>query len=380
MIQPWTGCCNQSGAGRITQATGTMSRTVLFFFLSALTLLAAPQDPFAELGFQHFYNLEYDQAIEVFGRKAAANPDDPAAQVHLAQSILFQAMFTNGALESDLISASDPFVSRPKLPVTGQQKSGFEAAIQRAITLTQLKVQANGRDVRALYMLGAALGLRANWNYLVYKSWLDPLRDATQARKLHNQVTEIDPNFHDARLVQGVHDYLVSSLPLTVKMLGVLAGFRGDREEGMRLLRLVYDKGSTNRMNAAVILAAILRREKRQKEAIPLLEEVTTKFPRNYLFRYELALLYADLGNRQKAMQQIDVIEKLRAKVPLSVERLEYMRGSALMQAWDFDGAVAALAKRQRRPITWKPNVGRAGVAYATGRRSACKGPPGRRR
>ncbi len=322
-----------------------MRGLVFLSLLVPMATLCGPPDPLAEAGFQHFYNLEYDQAIEVFGRKNVANDRDPAGFNQLAQSVLFQAMFAHGALESDLVSASDPFVSRPKLPVTEAQKSRFEGAIERAIELSQLRIQANARDTRALYTLGVALGLRANWNYLVHKAWLDPLRDATHARKLHNQITDMDPNYADARLIQGMHDYVVGSLPITIKMMGAIAGFRGDREEGMRSLRKVYEQGTVNRMDAAVLLAAILRREKRQAEAVPLLEEVTTRFPRNYLFRYELALLHADLGNRTKALQQIDVIDKMRVKVSLSMERVESMKGAVLLQMHDADGAIVALAK-----------------------------------
>jgi tetratricopeptide (TPR) repeat protein len=326
-----------------------MRRLVFLSSLVPLLALAGPPDPQVELGFQHFYNLEYDQAIAVFSRVTAANPTDPAAFNFLAQSILFQAMFVNGALESDLISATDPFVTRPKLPVTEQQKKGFETAIQKALDLSQSRLAANPRDTRAMYTLGVAMGLRANWNYLVHKAWLDPLRDATQARKLHNQATDIDPNFTDARMVQGVHDYILASLPFAIKMLGMFTGFRGDREEGMRTIRTVYEKGSVNRSDAAVLLAAILRREKRQSEAVPLLEDVTSRYPRNYLFRYELALLYADLGDRGKVLKQLEVIDGMKGKVAIAPERVEYMRGAALLQLRDVDGAIVALAKATAR-------------------------------
>lgn len=337
-----------------------MHRLVLSLWLiSSLGSVAGASgsqpDPLSEPGFQHFYNLEYDKAIDAFTHKAAANPSDPTAYNQIAQSVLFQAMFANGALESDVISASDPLVSRPKLPVTEVQRTLFENAIGHAITLSQTRLDANSRDARAMYTMGVAFGLRANWNYVVHKAWIDPLRDATQARKLHTHATEIDPNFMDAFLVQGVHDYLVGSLPMAMKMVGFLAGFHGDREQGMRTLRKVYDGGSINRIDGAVLLSAILRREKRQAQAVPLLEDVTSRFPRNYLFRYELALLYADLGDRQKVSQQIDVIEKMRVNVSLPQERVDYMRGSALLFAQDVDGALLALTKATAKTDNLNP-------------------------
>ena len=35
-----------------------------------------------------------------------------------------------------------------------------------------------------------------------------------------------------------MHDYLVGSLPFTYRMVGFLAGFHGDRESGIRTLRV----------------------------------------------------------------------------------------------------------------------------------------------
>ena len=35
----------------------------------------------------------------------------------------------------------------------------------------------------------------------------------TAARKLHNRISALEPNNVDARLVQGLHDYIVGSLP-----------------------------------------------------------------------------------------------------------------------------------------------------------------------
>ncbi|BDC49389.1 hypothetical protein F183_A17050 [Bryobacterales bacterium F-183] len=298
--------------------------------------------------FDHFYNLEYDEALAIFSKEVAEKPNSAQAHNNLAQTVLFRVMFQHGALESDLIGSAHPFSSRPKLAATAAETAQFESAVAKAIELSQTRLALLPNDPEGLYTLGVALGLRANWNYLVNKAWIDPLKDATQARKYHLQATTADPNFHDARLVQGVHDYLIGSLPFTVKMMGFLAGFRGDREEGMRTLRLVATKGDRNKPDAAVLLAAILRREKKQAEAVPLLEEMTSRFPRNYLFRFELALLYADLHDRAKALAQIDAIEKFRAKgtagfAQLTAERVAYMRGQVYFLLREYDSALPQL-------------------------------------
>jgi TolA-binding protein len=50
------------------------------------TASAAPaSDALTKSGFEHFYSLEYDQAIQDFQKVVDANPDDPKALNHLIE-------------------------------------------------------------------------------------------------------------------------------------------------------------------------------------------------------------------------------------------------------------------------------------------------------
>ena len=315
---------------------------------------ATAPDPLSDPGFQHFYNLEYDEAMKVFTARVAANPNDPSAETALAQTVLFYAMFRNRALDSDLIGSSNAFMTRPKLKVTSENERQFHTAVDRAMEICQRRIDANSRDGAAVYTLGVAYGLRANWNFLVTKEYISALRDATQARKMHNQASEIDPNFLDARFVQAAHDYVVGSLPLGFKLLGFLAGFRGDRDGGMRMLKQVAESQGANRVDAAVLLSAILRREKRPGEAVPLLANVSSQFPRNYLFRLELARMYADSGDKTNALASLDRIEQMRAKGTagfkmLAEEKVAFDKGNVYFWYGDLDQALGEL-KRATSP------------------------------
>src|SRR5262245_60556465 len=89
-----------------------------------LGLSANAQDGLTGSGFDHFYNLEYDEALSDFTAEAAKNPGDARAWNHLAQTILFRAMFRAGSLESDLIRA-DSFLRRPKLALSAADEKQF---------------------------------------------------------------------------------------------------------------------------------------------------------------------------------------------------------------------------------------------------------------
>jgi len=316
----------------------------------AVLVLGVFEDPLIEKGFDHFYNLEYDQAIVAFRQYIARHPEQAAGYNHLAQSILYREMLRTGALETELVSGSNPFLRRPKMNPGPEEQREFEEAIRRSMELCQARLKQASRDTQALYALGVAHGLRANYNFLVRKAWRDALRDATQARKLHNQVTDLDPSFVDARLVQGVHEYVVGSLPWHWRALGFLIGFRGSKDEGIRILRQVAERGRVNKLDAKVLLCAIYRRENKPALAVPLIKELMASFPRNYLLYFELAQMYSDLGDKQQALEALEKLEGLRqtgvpgfARVP--PEKIWFARGNIEFWYRDLDRALENMKK-----------------------------------
>jgi tetratricopeptide (TPR) repeat protein len=192
---------------------------------------------------------------------------------------------------------------------------------------------------------------------------MDALRDATTARKHHQKATELDPKFTDARLLLGAHDYLVGSLPWGYKLLGFLAGIRGDREQGIATLRIVAEQGTMNRYDAKIVLAAIYRRERRAREAVPLLHELIARFPRNYLFRLELAQMFADLGDKTQALAAIAQVEEMKRAnstgyASLPMEKNWYYRGNLLFWYNELDPALEQLTKVAKRADELDLNTG----------------------
>lgn len=317
---------------------------VLMFFAVGLSAQTMSK------GFEHFYNLEYDEAIREFQAYVAREPQNPNTHNHVAQAVLYREMYRAGALESELVSGNNPFIRRERVQASAESEKLFNDALSKSMSISEARIKTNPKDTTALYALGVAHGLRANYNFLVRKAWMDALKDATNARKMHNQVVEIDPNFIDARLVQGVHDYIVGSLPWHLKMLGFVAGFRGDREEGIKTLKVVAEKGKLNRYDAQVLLAAIYRRERRPLEALPLLRTVSERFPRNYLFRLEAVQMHSDAGNKDAALKILAEVEKLKhagtsgfARLPL--EKIYFYRGNLLFWYREYDAAIEQLQR-----------------------------------
>jgi tetratricopeptide (TPR) repeat protein len=200
----------------------------------------------------------------------------------------------------------------------------FLEQVAKALSLCDARLRANPNDTAAMYAQGIAYGLRSNYYWVVKKAWRDSLRDATAARKLHNRVSELEPNNVDARLVQGLYDYIIGSLPWNWKMLGFLVGMRGDKAKGVRTVQDVAANGRLNKMDARILLCALYRRESQTKAAIPIVQELIGRYPRNFLLRLELAQMYSTGGDGASGLAILREVEKLKTARAAGFERLQW--------------------------------------------------------
>ncbi len=318
------------------------------------TQSAVAADAPVSAGYDHFYNNEFDQALEYFEQDLKAHPEDPQMFNHVAQGILYREMLRSGALESQLVSGNNPFLRRPKMEISAQDKQRFGYCVSQAIALSQAKLSREPDNIQALAALSVAHGLRSNYLFLVEKSWIDSLREATAARKANERIRELDPHDVDARLIYGLNEYVVGSLPFYMRALGFLGGFHGDRSDGIKQLELVATQGARNRYDAQVLLAVIYRRERDPRKAIPLLKELASRFPRNHLFRLEQVQMYSDAGDKQSALAVLNEVENLRQAgaagyASLNPEKIRYFRANLLFWYNDLPGALADLRQVTRK-------------------------------
>lgn len=274
-----------------------------------------------DAGFDHFYNLEYDKALSIFDAEAAMRPS-PDAYNHIAQTLVFRAMFRAGALDTGMIATTRSFLHMPKVPMTSGDEAQFQDAVAHAREMALAAIGRDPKDAHAWYALGVSRGLLGDYDLFVRKAYVDSLREANAARAAHLHATQIDPAFVDARLTQGLYDYIVGSLPFGWKLLGFLGGYHGDRERGIETLNLVARQGRSNRLDAKIILAAVYRREKEPLEAITMIQDLIPRLPRNYLLRLELAEMYADAGERDHAQRALSEIDRMKTDHAPGYDRL----------------------------------------------------------
>jgi tetratricopeptide (TPR) repeat protein len=325
-----------------------MLKFVLLVALAAWPL--GGQQSLVDEGFTDFYNLDYEQAIAVFEKAIARNPGQPDLHNHLAQTLVFREMYRNGALESELVSGNNSFLRRPKLNPTPETENRILDEIAKAMELADAQLKVNPKDTAAMYASGIAYGLRANYFWVVKKAWHDSLKDATTSRKFHNRISQLEPGNVDARLVQGLYDYVVGSLPLAYKMLGFLLGFHGDKERGIRTVQDVARNGNRDRVEAEVFLCALYRRENLSRLAVPVVQDLIRRYPRNYLLRMELGEMYSLSGDGARGLQALEEVARLkRSHAPgfdrVPWEKIYYQEGSIEFWYNDLDRSLENMKK-----------------------------------
>jgi tetratricopeptide (TPR) repeat protein len=260
------------------------------------------REPEVRAAYDRFYTLDYKGALRGFENVEQAHPDDPMATDYVLETVLFHELYNLDLLDTTLY-AHDGFLTG-KHPVV--EDKAFSAHIEelsaKAVQLAETRLKENPKDVDALYARGWSKSLRATYMGLVQRSFISALRVALQARADNDKVLDLDPDYVDAELVVGIHQYVVGSLPLPIKLMAGLAGIHGSKEKGLALLRDDGERGVTTSVEARTALALFLRREAKYDEAAQWNESLKKQYPHNFLFWLESANLQKDSGRAHEAI------------------------------------------------------------------------------
>jgi hypothetical protein len=307
-------------------------------------LHSAPHDSQTDAAFDDFYNMQYDRATQEFERILDKRPNDAFAVNHLLTTILMRDLYDTGAMNTGDY-ANDSFIGRAPRPTDQKIKDRIKELVRRAEDLEEKQLKANSKDVDALYCRGVTRAQFAVYTGLIERAWFSALRNAVGARHDHEHVLELDPDYIDAKMVVGTHNYVVGNLPWSVKVAAALAGLSGSKDKGLEYLREVAKSEGENAPDSKVVLTLFLRREHKYDEALGYMQELSTKYPRNHLFLTEV-------GNLERAAGRVSDAEADYRKVwqngregkygNLHYEMAAWGLGELLRSKKDLAGAAAA--------------------------------------
>jgi tetratricopeptide (TPR) repeat protein len=280
-------------AGLGVKTVSMAMKTLLLLFVSFVGVAAQTVDNRARLdklradGYEALYNLDYESARKRFREMIQLAPDDPAGAQCMAASLWVEQLNESWELKATLYSTKA--YTEGKRKIDSAQVAEFRKWIRRTKTLAEAKLRGNPRDVQALYFLGAAEGLDAAYAAAVERKYRSALSSGSDAVDRHKEVLKLAPDFRDAELTIGLQNYIVGSLPLPLKVIAGTMGVRGSKKRGLETLERVSVEGHWARDLARTLLVDLYKREKRWKDAVATARVLAERYPRNYLFKLQMA-------------------------------------------------------------------------------------------
>ena len=267
-------------------------------------------DPQVQEAYQHFYNLDYDGAVERFEKYHEEHPGDPQATAYLLNAVVFQELYRQDLLDTTFYANDGFLTGRHATEEDPKVRDRVFALSDEVVHESDWRLGKNPLDVDALFARGWARSLRCTYVAMVERSFGTGFRLAMKARDDCSHALAINPNYVDAKLIVGVYEYVVGALPLPFKFIIGFAGITGSKTKGMAMLRDAGEHGVITSVEARTAMALFLRREAKYQQAIQVVRSLRADYPRNFLFALEEANLRKDSG---EGMAAVDAYREIMA-------------------------------------------------------------------
>ena len=259
-----------------------------------------PPDALNPAAFEHFYDMDYEHSIQEFTQISQRHPGDPNALNHLLTAVLFRELYRIGALNAGEY-ANDSFINTKHGQADPHVCDQIKSLVQQAENIEEIRLNANPKDVATLYARGVTRAQFATYTALIEHAWFSALRNALGARRDHEKVLDLDPQYLDAKLIVGTHNYVVGSLPWGVKTASSMMGLGGSKDKGLQYLKEAAAGKSETSVDAKIVLVLFMRRERRFDEALQIIRSLEPQYRHNVLFALEEGNLLRAKGQNRDA-------------------------------------------------------------------------------
>ncbi len=285
-----------------TWISGTVLLLLPFIQAAGQNTYPLNLDPEVRDGFQHFYILDYDGAMQRFDAVMKAHPQDPMAVGYVLMDTIFRELYRQDLLDTTYYAHEHFLSSGHKSDVPAEVRSDIEQLTDRAVDLANARLKVDPNDKNAYFARGYAKGMHAAWMTLVDHSYTGAARQGLGARNDSEQVLKLDPNYADAKMAVGIQQFAVASLPRFVRMLVGIAGVGGNKEQGLAMLRDAAARGTVTKVESQTAMSLFLRHDHRYIEAYAVAQGLAKQYPHDFLFRLEEANLKKDEGQGPEAI------------------------------------------------------------------------------
>ena len=181
-------------------------------------------------------------------------------------------------------------------------------------------------------------------------SWLSSVNVARKAYSTYQTLMEVEPDFPDNEFVQGMIAYYAEYIPEEYPVVRAVSWFfpDGDKQEGLRKIRLASDEGVFSRPEATYFMGNILLNyENEVDEALQYFQELVNKYPDNGYYRRLMVRTLSSQNRNEEVLAEVDrVMERWQGKQEASKrliqEELMFWKGRSYYRLNNFDAALQA--------------------------------------
>jgi tetratricopeptide (TPR) repeat protein len=252
-----------------------------------------PLSPDATRAMDALYGGDPDAAIAIAHSVQQAQPGHPLGYLIEAEAQWWKIYCAACEIRWGMVDVW----RRAKKP----EDAAYLALADKVIELSRAQL-AHSDSAEMHLCLGMGLALKARL-YGLRDERRNTARSGVAARAEFVSALRLDPDMADATAGLGLYNYYVDTLSPFVKILRFFMGIPGgNKEEGIRQMKVGIDRGVLSRVDARFYLAKNLRTyDLRYEQALGIAEPLAARYPRNPVFLLLLGNLNAELGRNAKA-------------------------------------------------------------------------------
>lgn len=292
---------------------------LVLLFVSTELFSQTQIDALIHQGMNEAYNFQFEAAEKTFNKILELKPNSPEGyyRISLIHFWIFLGSRDEGEYQTFLKFA--------------------DLAQQKADKL----LDKNKKDYLTKYISGNLYSFRAMAQATNNKS-VDAFWSCKNAVNYYEDVLKQNPRYYDAYLGLGLFDYAMSFVPDFLKWAVNLTGLSSDKARGFKYIKTAYKKGINCKTEAAFHLSKVYTDYLAEYDsAFILLQDLSSKFPKNALFNYQYAVSLIKAKQLDRALPILDrVIQLNNKKMPQITALAYYRRGEIYFNKNQFRTAI----------------------------------------
>lgn len=260
---------------------------LILFFNSSL-YSSSQLDSLVQKGLEQSYNFEFEKSEATFNRIISEFPDHPEGYFYLSQNHLW---FYLGSRDEGEIRTFELYTElafeRCENLLSENDTSAYYTELMGNLALQDAMVEASEENT-----LAAFFSTKSAYSYF-------------------EDALEIDSLYYRAYLGLGLLEYALSYVPGVFKWAIDISGLGRDKEKGFKFVCRANEHAADqiSRTESAFHKAKMLAEYMGNTGyAITILDSLTNLYPRNLLFKYQLALAQIDNRELVKALSNLTFI------------------------------------------------------------------------